>query len=75
MRRDAKLDSNWHALMSLCTRERDDQRDRSHPKLLRLIQGQIDLQAADMGFSPRQIQTREFRAEKNGEHIVRIIVE
>ena len=47
-------------------------REGNHPKLLRLIASQITDLAGQMGFSSRQIQTREFRAERDGGHILRI---
>lgn len=59
----------------MCEREREFQRSQQHPKLVRLITKQLETLAAEMGFSEGQIQRREFRAEKNGEHIVRIFVD
>ena len=59
--------------MSLCGREREYQASGDHPKLLKLVSEQIDRLAADMGFSERQIKTREFRADKSDGHIVLII--
>ena len=61
--------------MSLCGKEREYQASGRHPKLLRLVREQIDHLGGDMGFSERQIETREFRAEKSDGHIVRIIVD
>ena len=60
--------------MSLCGKEREYQASGRHPKLLRLVSEQIDHVGRDMGFSERQIRTREFRAEKSDGRIVRIIV-
>jgi len=42
---------------------------------LRLISEQIDQLAAQMGFSQQQISSREFRAEKDGEHILKLLVD
>ena len=75
MRRDLQLENRWNALMSLCGKEREYQASGRHPKLLRLVREQIDHLGADMGFSERQIKTREFRAEKSDGHIVRIIAD
>ena len=61
--------------MSLCTKEREYRTDSLHPKLLRFITRQIDELAAQMGFSPQQIRGREFRAEKDGQHISRLLTE
>lgn len=75
VRRDLQLENRWNALMSLCGKEREYQASGRHPKLLRLVSEQIDQLGGDMGFSERQIKTREFRAEKSDGHIVRIIGE
>ncbi len=61
--------------MSLCTKEREYKTGSLHPKLLRLITREIDELASQMGFSPQQIHSREFRAEKEGEHISRLLIE
>ena len=61
--------------MSLCTKERDYKAEQRHPKLLLFITQQINQLAAEMGFSQRQIVQREFRAEKHGEHILRLFIE
>jgi hypothetical protein len=73
--RQVELNKNWQNLMSLCTKERDYKADSRHPKLLRLITRQIDELAAQMGFTQQQIHGREFRAEKDGEHISRLLIE
>jgi len=73
--RQIELDRNWRDLMSLCTKEREYRTDSLHPKLLRLITRQIDELAAQMGFSQQQIHSREFRAEKDGGHISRLLIE
>ena len=67
------LDRKWQELMSLCRKEKELVSARSHPKVLRLVSREIDRLASDIGFSPGQIQKREFRAERDGEHIVRIL--
>jgi len=59
----------------MCQREKEYVAEGRHPKLLRFISEQIDRLAADMGFSERQIRSREFRAAKDGEHIARLLVE
>ena len=73
MRRDLQLENRWNSLMSLCGKERDYQASGRHPKLLKLVTEQIDYLAGDMGFSERQIKTREFRADKSDGHIVLIV--
>jgi hypothetical protein len=75
MPRHTELDSNWNALMALCEKEIELRKEKSHPKLARFVAGQIDTLAAEMGFGPRQIAEREFRAERQGRHIVRILTE
>ena len=59
----------------MCKQEQEYAAARRHPKLVRFITQQIDKLAADMGFSEQQIKRREFRAEKDGDHIVKIFVE
>ena len=44
-----------------------------HSKLLRLVSKEIDQLAAELGFSPRQVVEREFRAERVNGRIVRLI--
>jgi hypothetical protein len=61
--------------MSLCTRERAYQVKNEHPKLLNLVRVEIDVLAAEMGFNQKQINSREFRAEKDGERILRLLVD
>lgn len=67
------LDKQWEGLMSLC-REEAQLQAQHHPKLLKFVGRQIDLLARDMGFTDKQIETREFRAERDGRHIVRVVV-
>jgi AraC-like DNA-binding protein len=69
------LDDQWQELMSLCENEARYARDGSHPRLLKLVVTRIGELAAEMGFSPRRIATREFRAERDGERITRVITE
>jgi hypothetical protein len=66
-----ELDRQWEELMSLCRQEAKLQTE-SHPKLLAFVTRQLEQLARDMGFSEEQIKTREFRAERNGKHIVRV---
>jgi hypothetical protein len=69
------LDKNWHELMFLCNKEEAYGRDPAHPKLLAHIRSEIERLAAEMGFSAVQIRTRQFRAERDGEHITRILTD
>jgi hypothetical protein len=75
MPRPSQLDKQWQELMSLCARETEFRTDNPHPKLLMLVSRQIDELAAAMGFSDSQIQTREFRAVRDGERIIRALTE
>jgi hypothetical protein len=72
---DLQLKNNWNALLSLCAKEREYQAAGRHPKLLRFVSEQIDQLGQELGFSTGQIRTRDFRAEKSGAHIVRVIAE
>jgi hypothetical protein len=60
--------------MSLCRQEAQLQ-EQNHPKLLKFVRNQIERLAREMGFSERHIQTRDFRAERDGRHIVRFATE
>jgi hypothetical protein len=73
--RRTKLDREWEDLISLCGKEQELLAARSHPKLLRLVSREIEKIASAMGFSPEQIEKREFRAERDGAHIVRLILD
>ena len=75
MPRPSELDKQWQELMSLCAMEKEFYTDRPHPKLVKLVGKQIDELAAAMGFSHGQIQTREFRALRDGARIIRAITE
>lgn len=65
------LDKQWEELMALC-REEAQLQTESHPKLLQFVGRQIEQLAREMGFTSKQITTREFRAERHGRHIVRV---
>lgn len=67
------LDRQWAHLMSLCESESRFLADNQHPRLLKLVRAEIEELARKMGFSERSIATRDFRAERNGRHIVQII--
>jgi hypothetical protein len=73
MLRPTPLDKQWDELMLLCRKEAEFQRARSHPKLTQLVSVAIDRLACDMGFEERQIVEREFRAERDAGHIVRLL--
>jgi hypothetical protein len=68
------IDEQWDHLMDLCRRERE-LADGGHSKLLRLVSSEIDRLATEMGFTPRQVADREFRAERQNGIIVRLISE
>jgi hypothetical protein len=70
------LDKKWQHLMSLCESEAKFRAEPGrHARMLKLLATDIDQLAAEMGFGPRQIATRDFRAERDGDHIIRIIAE
>jgi hypothetical protein len=73
--RFTRLDSQWEHLMSLCQREKEYRSEQRHPKLVKFVSKQIDEIAGEMGFSERQIQRREFRAERDNGRITRLIIE
>jgi hypothetical protein len=67
------LESQWQNLMALCAREAQFHAEGTHPRLLKLVTAEIDALAREMGFNERLIVTRDFRAERDGERITRII--
>lgn len=69
------LDKQWQELMALCADEAKYRADADHPKLLRLIVSRIESLAKEMGFSERRIASRDFRAERDRDHIARIIAD
>jgi hypothetical protein len=69
------LDDQWQELMSLCESETRYTREGRHPRVLKIIVARIGELGAEMGFSPRRIATREFRAERDGERITRLITD
>ena len=71
--RRTDLDKQWQELMYLCNKESEYVKDSTHPKLRILLKQQIESLAAEMGFTPQQIEKRQFRAERDGRHIVRIL--
>ena len=68
-----RLDKQWRELMFLCDREKTFRDQGNHPRLLKLVTGHIEHLAREMGFTHRQIQTRDFRAVRNGDHIVSVV--
>jgi len=69
------LEQKWQELMFLCRKEEEYAESRAHPKLLKLVRAQIVVAARELGFSARQIVTREFRAEREGGRIIRVITD
>lgn len=74
MGKPTPLDVQWSALMALCESEAQLKAQGEHPKLLKLLARDIRDLAAQMGFGEGQIRTREFRAERDHGHIVRVVV-
>jgi hypothetical protein len=75
MSKPTTLDTQWQRLMSLCASEAKFRAEGNHPRLLKLLKSDIDQLARDMGFSEHRIVTRDFRAERQGEHILRIVTD
>ncbi len=71
--RKTLLDKQWDDLMSLCRKEAELQNAGDHPRVLTLVSREIDDLARTMAFSERRIVTRDFRAERDGDRIVRIV--
>jgi hypothetical protein len=69
------LDKQWQQLMELCASEAKFRREGGHPRLLKLLASEIDELATRMGFSSRRIATRDFRAQREGDHIIGIITD
>ncbi len=67
------LDQQWDHLMTLCESESRFRAEGKHPRLLKLVTAEILELAAEMGFSARCIETRDFRAERERGRIVRIL--
>jgi hypothetical protein len=67
------LDKQWQQLMALCESESRLRAEGGHARLLKLVAGEIERVGSEMGFSPQRIATRDFRAERDGGHIVRLI--
>jgi hypothetical protein len=75
MPRSTELDKRWDELMGLCRKEAEFQEQGTHPKVTKFVAKTIDALAREMGFTERQIAEREFRAERDNGHIVRVITE
>jgi hypothetical protein len=75
MSKVTQLDKEWAQLMSLCERESTFRREGGHERLLKLIASDIEELAGRMGFSARRIASRNFGAEREGDHIIAILRE
>ncbi|MEO8259723.1 MAG: hypothetical protein ABI868_20425 [Acidobacteriota bacterium] len=73
--RRTPLDKQWDELMFLCKKESEFRQGGRHPKVLRLVSRQIDELAGQMGFTAQTTTAREFRSERSGGHIVRILTD
>jgi hypothetical protein len=67
------LDKQWQQLMALCESESRLRETGGHSKLLKLVASDIEQLAGAMGFDAHLISTRDFRAVRDGGHIVRIV--
>jgi hypothetical protein len=75
MPRVTTLDKQWQHLMVLCERESAVRADGTHPRLAKLIAAEIERLGRDMGFSSQRVASRDFRAERKGDHIIRLITD
>ena len=75
MRQHRELERKWDELMLMCRREKEWRSGGTHSKLVALLERDITALAAELGFSPRQIASREFRAQREDGRIVRLITE
>jgi len=66
------LDRQWDDLIALCRHEAELKRSTTHTKLLAFLSREIERAARDLGFGEEQIRLREFRAEKERGHVVRL---
>jgi hypothetical protein len=73
--KNTRLDLQWQQLMALCESEVSLRAKGHQARLLNLVASDIERLAGEMGFSPKRIKTREFRAERADGHIVRIVTE
>jgi hypothetical protein len=73
--RRTPLDRDWDALIELCRQETELTESAAHPKLLAHVSREIERAAQRLGFRIDQIQRREFRAEKEGGRIVRLLTD
>jgi hypothetical protein len=69
------LDKQWQQLMTLCENESKMQKEGNHPRLLKLLASDIDALGTELGFDAGRIARREFRAHRDGAHIVAIITD
>ncbi len=69
------LEKQWQQLMTLCESESTFRSKGGHSRLLKLLASDIERLAGEMGFSARRIASRDFRARREGDHIVGIIVD
>jgi hypothetical protein len=69
------LDKQWQRLMMLCQSESNFRDKGGHHRLLKLLASDIEQLAAEMGFSTRRIASRDFRARREGDHIIGISVD
>ena len=67
-----RLDKQWQQLMAWCESESTLRSKGGHARLLKLLSSDIEQLASEMGFSPRRIASRDFRAKREGAHIVGI---
>jgi hypothetical protein len=73
MPRVTTLDRQWQQLMALCERESKLRAEGTHPRLAKLIAADIERIGIEMGFSAERVASRDFRAEREAGHIVRLL--
>jgi len=69
------LDKQWQQLMTLCETESKMREEGNHPRLLKLVAADIERLGTELGFNARRIASREFRAQRDGGHIVAMITD
>jgi len=69
------LDKKWQDLMALCESETKLRTEGRHARLARFVAAEIERLGREMGFSLQRITSRDFRAERDGGHIVRLITD
>ena len=73
--RRTDLEKQWDELMFLCQREKEYLTEQTHRVLVKVLTKRIDELSRQMGFSEKQIQGRNFRADRTDGRITTIVTE